>query len=86
MDSVLSSVILRIPGGIFAIEKDRVARAIIEQQDEVPPVDRLSPPFVLNDPHVLDGLDPMAMPAHHQGDWYGVVGNDRDRLWRIQGS
>lgn len=81
-----SSVVLGIPGGTFAIEKDCPAGAIIEQQDEVLPVDRLSPPFVLDDPHVLDGLDPVAMPAHQQGDWCGVIGNDRDRLRRIQGS
>jgi len=65
---------------------DRAAAAIVEQQGEVLAPDRLPPPFVFDDPGVLDALDEMDAAIDDDRDRAITLGRDLDRERLVQGS
>ena len=63
------SVVLEVPGIVDPVVEDGAAGAVIEQEGEVLAGDRLPPPFVLDDPGVLDALDLMVCRLMTTAGW-----------------
>jgi hypothetical protein len=80
------SIGLGKPGVGGAIVVDGAGLTIAEQDGEVLPADRLAPPFVLDDPGVLDVGDRMPLAVIDQGNRSPVFQLDPQRARFVQGS
>jgi hypothetical protein len=81
------SVVLEVPGVGDAVVEDGAAAAVVEEEGEVLALDGVAPPFVFDDPGVLDAFDLVIVAI--DDEFMGkslVVGRDGERYGLVQGS
>ena len=80
------SVGLGEPGVGDAVVVDRAGLSVAEQDGEVLAADRLAPPFVFDDPGVLDAGDRLAIAVVDYGNRLALFQLDVQGARSVQGS